>query len=413
MTKSTERIIELELPALYPKQESAILNPKDYQGNPARFSWIEASTKSGKTHGCIAWMVQQSAKLKNGQEGWWIAPSRKQAKIAFNRITRYLPPEVFTKNESDLIVKFINGAVLVFNTGEKPDLLYGEDVHFAILDEASRMREEAWGAIRSTLTATRGPVRIIGNVHGKQNWFYRMCRKAEAGTAGYSYHKITAYDAVDAGVLAAQEIEDARDDLAHLTGLFEELYLAEPCDDLGNPFNQSCINECVLVNGLSSKDPVCWGWDWAKERDWTVGIALDENRHMCRFIRFHKRPWRETKRVAIDLIGDTPALLDATGLGSTILEDIQDKCPQVEGIVFTVQSKQGLMEDLANAIQSEEIAFTDQVKTELDMFEYEYTRRNILYSAPSGAHDDMVDSLAMANKCYRAVDRTGGDIGFY
>jgi len=47
--------------------------------------------------------------------------------------------------------------------------LYGEDVYGAVIDEASRMKEDAWTAIQSTLTATRGPVRIIGNVKGEKN----------------------------------------------------------------------------------------------------------------------------------------------------------------------------------------------------------------------------------------------------
>ena len=38
-----------------------------------------------------------------------------------------------------------------------------------MIDEASRMKEDAWTAIQSTLTATRGPVRIIGNVKGEKN----------------------------------------------------------------------------------------------------------------------------------------------------------------------------------------------------------------------------------------------------
>ena len=36
------------------------------------------------------------------------------------------------------------------------------------LIEASRAREEAWHALRSTLTATRGKVRVIGNVKERQ-----------------------------------------------------------------------------------------------------------------------------------------------------------------------------------------------------------------------------------------------------
>ncbi|WP_177236910.1 hypothetical protein [Bradyrhizobium sp. Rc3b] len=70
--------------------------------------------------------------------------------------------------------------VLRFKSAEKPDNLYREDVWACVMDEASRMREEAFHAVRSTLTATRGPIHIIGNVKGRKNWFYIGCRKAEA-----------------------------------------------------------------------------------------------------------------------------------------------------------------------------------------------------------------------------------------
>jgi hypothetical protein len=63
-----------------------------------------------------------------------------------------------------------NRAVIRFKSGEKTDSLYDEDVWAAVLDEASRMREEAFHAIRSTLTATRGKVRLIGNAKGRKNW---------------------------------------------------------------------------------------------------------------------------------------------------------------------------------------------------------------------------------------------------
>jgi len=277
------------------------------------------------------------------------------------------------------------------------------------MDEASRMREEAFHAIRSTLTATRGPMRIIGNVKGRKNWFYRMCRKAQSGEPDYSYHKITAWDAVEAGVLDQEEIESARRDLPE--NVFRELYLAEPSDDGGNPFGMNWIEECLLSE-LTSKDPVCFGWDLAKSVDYTVGIGLDEDGRMCRFFRFQK-PWRETKRIMIKEIGDIPALIDSTGVGDGVLEDVQNECPQVEGFVFTSRSKQTLMEGLANSIQSEEIAFIADVKYELELFEYEYARNSIKYSAPVGYHDDMVCSLALANHHFRNKGRDVDDVGFY
>ena len=135
---------------------------------------------------------------------------------------------LYKSNDTEKRLELPNGAALWFKTGEKPDNLYGEDVYAAVIDEASRVREESWHAIRSTLTATKGPARIIGNVKGRGNWFYHLARKAQRGAPGYHYAKITARDAVAAGILDAAEIEDAR--LALPESVFRELYEAEPGD---------------------------------------------------------------------------------------------------------------------------------------------------------------------------------------
>ena len=81
-----------------------------------------------------------------------------------------------------------------------------------MIDEASRMKEDAYIAIRTTLTYTRGQIRIIGNVRGRKNWFFKMARRAERAKmlgleSEMGYHKIVAADAVAAGVLDAQEIK--------------------------------------------------------------------------------------------------------------------------------------------------------------------------------------------------------------
>lgn len=120
-----------------------------------------------------------------------------------------MPHQVYTANESELTLTLANGAVIWFKGADKPDSLYGEDVYGAVIDEASRCKEDAWHAVRSTLTATRGPVRIIGNVKGRKNWAYQLARKAEAGAPAMHYARITAADAVAGGVLDAAEVQRA------------------------------------------------------------------------------------------------------------------------------------------------------------------------------------------------------------
>ena len=329
---------------------------------------------------------------KPGHSFWWISPVYPQAKIAFRRLKRGINENLYTANESELTITLVNGAVISFRSAEKPDNLYGEDVYAAVLDEASRMREEAWYAIRSTLTATRGPVRIIGNVKGRRNWAYRMARIAEGGEAEWSYSKLTAADAIEAGIIDASEIEQAKLQLPE--SVFKELYYAEPSDDGGNPFGQEAIRKCI--GDISRKSPVVYGVDLAKSVDWTVVIGLDETGAVCRFDRY-QLPWEETVRRLAQEIGLTPAIVDSTGVGDPIVERLQRELSNVEGYHFSSSSKQKLMEGLAVAIQSSEIRYPQGViVSELDIFTYEYTRTGVRYSAPDGMHDDCVMALALA-----------------
>jgi hypothetical protein len=392
--------IDYDRPYLYPKQLAAIFEPK-------RYSLIEASTKAGKTSGCITWLVEQAFNGKAGQNYWWVAPVSDQARIAFRRTMRAVPSELYTANLTDKTITLFNGAVIWFKSGDKPNSLYGEDVYAAVVDEASRMKEDAYIAIRSTLTYTRGPVRIIGNVRGRKNWFYKLARRAEHGDDEMAYHKIVASDAVSAGVLDGKEIDDARTQMPEAS--WRELYLAEASDDGGNPFGLQHIAGCILKSGLSTNPVAWWGWDFAKRHDYTVGIGLDKFGYVARLERFHGMAWDQIlDRVAL-ATGRTPALGDSTGLGDPVVDFLQKKigggeASTFQGYHFTPASKQKLMEGLAIAIQSRGVGYPDGVIVdELEQFEFEYTRTGVRYAAPAGYYDDCVCALALAQMCRTTV----------
>lgn len=349
---------------------------------------------------------------KAGRNHWWVAPIFPQARIAFRRLKRGLPKSMYVANESELTLTLPNEAVIWFKSADKPDSLYGEDVYSAVIDEASRCKDEAFHAIRSTLTATRGPIRLIGNVKGRKNFFYLLARRAQAGERDMSYHKITAYDAVEGGVLDLAEIEDAKRTLPE--SVFRELYLAEAADDQGNPFGPDAIRACV--GEMSMEPPEAWGWDLAKSHDWTVGMALDKQGRMCQFQRW-QAPWEVTFERIVSLTGTTPALVDSTGVGDPILERLQKGRNNYSGYVFSSMSKQKLMEGLAAAIQQREVSyptgsaeFPNVIADELDSFEYVYTRTGVRYSAPEGQWDDCVCSLALAVQARATMPR--GSIWF-
>ena len=379
--------LPLDLPPLYALQRAALYDP-------CRISVIEASTKSGKTVGSMIWILDLAWHQQN-REFWWIAPTYAQAEFAWRRYAKGFRGSVRTVR-SPMRVELPSGSRIIFKSGEKPDNLYGEDVWGCVIDEASRVREESWHAIRSTLTATRGPIRAIGNVVDRVNWFHRLCRRAEHGDGKIGYHRITSDDAIAAGILAAEEIADAKRDLPR--DVFNALYRCIPPEGSTNPFGTEAeIMACAQP--LADTEPWVWGWDLARDRNYTVGVALDRDGKCCRFERRHGLSWRQQIPWIVDCVGEATALVDATGPGSMPVEELQyQSSGMILPFLFTSPSKQRIMEALAVAIQRAEITYPEgPLTSELLLFEHELTRTGVRYRAPDGCHDDCVDALALAH----------------
>ena len=344
---ANSQVIEYERPFLVPYQTKAFFND-------ARYSFCEASTKSGKTHTCIVWLVE-GALLEGfpGWNGWWVAPTTAQAKIAFRRIQNSSPKSMYRSNESDKYIEFINGARLWFKSAEKPDNLYGEDVYRAVLDEASRARHDSFLALRSTLTSTGGPIRLIANVKGKSNWFYLMCRnvqrkqaaaKADGKYINAQYHRITAYDAVNSGILELAEVEDAK---ANLTPSdFAELYMAEATDDedafIPSDYVEECIKRTVDPFGplIVGADPSQGKHDpaaFAYKRGFKIPEVeefkdMDEFGFIGHVIRLVEEGYQGIIPTRINI--------DATGFGATIVKVLHDKGQKYRDIVHGYHMQQ-------------------------------------------------------------------------
>jgi hypothetical protein len=377
--------IKYTRPFLYPYQKQILDSEK-------RYTVTEASTKVGKTASHIIWLLEQALKIKENQSVWWVAPVYGQAEIAYNRMKSQVSETNFFKsNEQKLQLTLPTGAKIQFKSAERPDNLYGDDVYAAVFDEFTRSREESWFALRSTLTATKGKCKFIGNVKGRSNWGYKLAVKAMNGEQDFDYFKITAYDAVREGLLDIAEVEAAKRELPEI--VFRELYLAEPADNAANPFGFQFIKQCTIP--MSTEPPVCFGVDLAKSFDWTVIIGLDRFGQVSYLERFQK-DWNITKQIVTQL-PKAPIKVDSTGVGDPIVEDLQRQRQNVFGFKYSASSKQQLMEGLQSAIHQRKVGFPEGVITkELESFEYEYTRTGVRFNAPTGMHDDCVNALALA-----------------
>ena len=136
--------------------------------------------------------------------------------------------------------------------------------------------------------------------------------------------------------------------------------------------------------------------DLARSLDFTVVVGLDAFRRVVTLERW-QAPWATTKDKIRQMVGQTPIVADATGVGDAIVADLQQMGVNVSPHVFTQPSKLRLMQRLVAAFQSDELKLPDGwLIAELEAFEFTYTASGVRYEAPSGFHDDGVMALGLA-----------------
>ena len=381
--------MQIELPQPHNNQQSIL-------DNQSRFRVVMCGRRFGKSE------LSQIEIITNallGQSVAYITPTYKLARTFFEKLTQSIP---FENNKSELLIKFPTGGTVEFFTGERLDSLRGRKFHFIVIDEASFIPnlEEGWlNSIRPTLTDYRGKALFLSTPRGK-NYFYSLYLKGLQGENEWQSFKFTTYDNP---YINSSEVDDARSQLPSV--VFEQEYLANPMENAANPFGTAHIQNCIKP--LSTLQPYYYGIDLAKSIDYTVIIGLDINGNVAYFNRFQK-DWKSTKDVILSLDRNKPILIDSTGVGDAITEDMQRHFNSMEGFKYTSTSKQQLMELLASTIHKGEVGFPEgMIKEELEIFEYKFTATGVRYDAPQGFHDDCVNALALAVKCKEKHKFTG------
>ena len=358
------------------------INQKKILECEKRFIVVMCGRRFGKSE--LSQIIGIKEAITGGQVAY-ITPTYKLAKAFFERLTAALP---FKNNISNLKIYCPNNGSIEFYTGERLDNLRGRKFHLVIIDEAAFIPdlESGWqNSIRPTLTDYEGKAVFLSTPRGK-NFFYSMFMKQ--GEADWQSFKFSTYDNP---YINTKEIDEAKLQLPEV--VFEQEYLANPAENSANPFGNAYIKNCIRP--ISSQQIVSYGIDLAKSVDFTVIIGLDNGGNVAYFDRF-QMDWHNTKET-IRRLPIAPILADSTGVGDPILEDLKREGINIEGLKFTSQSKQQLMEGLAQAIQQGKIGYpAGVIVDELDIFEYQFTANGVRYSAPSGFHDDCVMALALA-----------------
>ena len=362
----------------------------------ARFRVLMCGRRFGKS---LISQVISTIESLNGRHVAYITPTYNLAKVFFDELCHIIPVDISSVNRSDLTIKLITGGSINFFTGERLDNLRGRKFHYVIIDEASFITnlEDGWlNSIRPTLTDYQGKALFVSTPKGK-NFFYSLYLKGLDANKEWDSFKYSTYDNPH---IIKSEIDASKNELPEV--VFEQEYMANPAENSANPFGSQALSKCI--SEMSSEPVRVFGIDLAKYSDWTVIIGLDASGNVAHFERF-QNDWASTQN-KIRMLPKVPMLIDSTGVGDPVVEQLQREGLAIEGFKFTSTSKQELMLGLQVAIHQEKLHYPPgMIQEELEIFEYQYSANGVKYSAPSGFHDDCVMALALA---WRKLDFKAG-----
>jgi hypothetical protein len=370
-----------------------------------RFNALQCGRRFGKT------TLGVDLDIDVAVEGWpvgWFAPTYKFLDEAWREVRRAVADVTLSVDKQQRRIELIGGGSLEFWTMDHPDPGRGRKYKRVVIDEAGIVRDlkTVWTeAIRPTLTDLKGDAWFLGTPKGR-GYFHELYQRGQDGRPNW---KSWRFHTVDNPYIDAAEVEEARGELPDLA--FRQEYLGEAVEDGSNPFGIEHIRACIAP--LSGAPTVALGQDLARAVDWNVTIGLDAKGFTTLFDRWQIPSWPQTYARVHRNTSGVMTLVDATGIGDPIFQELQKLGSHYVPFVFTSRDRQMLLEGLASSIQAHEVHFPDgPIVRELESFGYEYTRSGgVKYLAPEGLHDDCVMGLALALQMKKRLNLTVGRYG--
>ena len=334
---------------------------------------------------------------------WHVFPTKAEAKDAVwrdpNMLFHILPDGLVDhKNEVEMVIYFKNGSVYQLKGADDPDYLRGAGIVGCVLDEFAKMKFEAWQVIEPMLRANGGWCWFIGTPKGR-NHLYQMYLRGREG-----HHEWGSWllKASESGVIAADQLAEAKR-TAHSIEFFNQEYECAFLEGVGSVFRGiQDIATAIAQRPLEGHNYVM-GVDLAKVTDYTVITVYDRaTNEQVYQDRFNQIDWvyQKKKIKAVSrFYNKCLAVIDGTGLGDPIVDDLQRSGVPVLSYKLSEPSKRDLIEKMGIMIDQRLIKILPIEQTILEFENFSYTMGitgAVRYGAPSGFHDDIVIAHALA-----------------
>ncbi len=381
---------QLEL-KLLPKQQE-ILN------FPSRFKVCSCGRRFGKSQMSSYKLIIEGLQKPWGVY-WIVSPTYPQTKIIWRMLKRYLPKEAIKRiMEGELYIELNNNTTIWAKSGDTPDNLRGEGLDGVVLDECAMLKEEVWAeVIRPALSDKNGWAIFISTPKGK-NWFYELFLRGK--DEGQKEYQSFQYPSHANPLLKRSEIEEMALSMPEIT--YRQEILAEFVDAGGLVFRG--LEKVLTSKPEEPKQGEYYviGVDLGRHEDFTViKVGKLSERREVYTERFNRADWdyiRERIREVHRKYNKGTIIIDSTGYGDPIYEELGKEGLNIYGININVSTKPMLIENLQLMIENQQISLLDDQVTKNEFGAFTYTllpSGHVRYEAPKGFHDDCVTGVAL------------------
>jgi len=340
--------------------------------------------KKGKRQGCKIWIVAGTYELSRKVFEYVVRFLLAYDKKSFGHCISERPQPN---------IKFSNDVWIQCKSTTEPFGLLGERVDLEVVDEAPLVPDKIYHQyITPSVSSQGGKIIYIGTPRGK-NWFkdkyYYLKEK------GAAFH----YQSSDGVHYTEEMLNELEKTVPKL--LFRQEYLAEFVDEAGVVFRRL---EDIIAN--TEEDAIqghfyTMGLDIAESDDYTVMTIIDNlDKKVVHIDRFKGRDYllqKQQIKAKTQRYNNARVVMDTTGVGRPVYEDLRQDGVFVEDFTFSGKSKEELIGKLIVYIEEKYIRIPNNpvLLDELRAFEYQYRNpktglplKNIKYGAPQGYHDD-------------------------
>lgn len=366
--------------------------------HPARFHVVACGRRWGKTQ--FGKLITAEALFKHKIDVWWVSPTYKMSSAIWRDFRRSIGQYASWVSAAERVLEFGDGQTLTIWTGDAADTMRGGAPGLVIIDEAAMIRDaEMWPAvIRPALTDRQGKALFLSTPRG-HNWFWELFNRGNDSL--FPDYKSWNFPSWFNPMLPKGEFEEAR--LSLPDRLYRQEYGAEFIPDAGGVFRGVELVSVLDEQPAASGSVYVMGVDWGKTNDFTVCTVVDRTkREQVDIDRFNQIGWslqRGRLKTMYDKWKPQTIWAESNSIGDVNIEALQAEGLPVRPFQTTPQTKPGLIEGLALAIERGEIRLlNDRVQiAELQSYEMErLPSGNFRYNAPDGGHDDTVIALALA-----------------